>query len=112
VTENEIETLLARYRPADPPASVRAAVLSATRSRSQPLGWVDVALVSAAAAVLLAAVLTRAPAPVPTPQEAERARVVNEMASSLGGGASAVRIAEMAVPPVEIPPRLAMREQP
>jgi hypothetical protein len=112
VTDDELQTLLRRYRPVDPSASLHAAVLDASRSRSQPLDWLDVALVSAAAAVLLAVVITRAPGGLPTPQEAERARVVNEMASSLGGGATAVRIAEMAVPPVEVPARLTTREQP
>jgi len=105
MTDEELEQLIGRYRPADPAPDLRARVIAgAAPPRRVRLGAVDWTCAATAAALILAAVATRSPElPTASAADAVRQRVIRDTAEVLGGGAEAVRVAEFIVPPVPSP---------
>jgi hypothetical protein len=105
MTDEELEQLIGRYRPADPLPDLRVRVVAAAaRAPRVRLGALDWTFAAAAAALILAAVATRTPE-VATASAADvaRQRAVRDTAELLGGGAEAFRLAELVVPPVPEP---------
>jgi hypothetical protein len=104
MTDDELEQLIARYQPSDPVPELRDRVLAGAAARRVRLGALDWTCAATAAALILAAVATRTPpADVASAAEIERQRAVRDTAEMLGGGAEAVTLAELIVPPVPEP---------
>jgi hypothetical protein len=105
MTDEELEQLIGRYRPADPAPDLRDRVIAAAApARRVRLGKVDWTFAATAAALILAAAATRTPeVATVSVAEVERQRAVYDTAEMLGGGAEAVRLAELVVPAVPEP---------
>ena len=100
MNDEQIEQLLRRYQPVRPPQALRDRVVNAAATpRTVPLRAWDYGLVAAAAALVIAAVVTR-PHPgkrTPTAVEMAHQLEVQDMAARVGGPAAAA-IAETLVP--------------
>src|SRR4051812_5852519 len=103
MSEEQIEQLLQRYRPAPPDPFQRDRVLAAaSKPYRVPLGAVDWTLLGAAAVLLVAAAVTLQPAPAVVRDDPARRAGVALTAAALGGSDMAQRIAEAVVPPTTL----------
>jgi hypothetical protein len=98
MNDDPLEQLMQRYRVADPPGRLRGAVLS-ERVPLRPVDW----MMTAAAAVLVAAVAFTGGPASDAHASAAFDQQVEAIAASLGGGPRAVAIALMAVSPAAAP---------
>ena len=103
--DEDLEQLIGRYRPADPPSNLRERIVAAAALAPRVrLGTVDWVFAATAAALTLAAVATRtSQGIIESAEEAERQLVVRDTAEMLGGGGEAIRLAELIVPPLPRP---------
>ena len=125
VDVTDVEELLRRYRPIDPPAELRMRILAGLREARVPRAW---PWAVAAAALLVVTFglhiagdretrrMDTAIATMPT-TAATRARAVEDLAEMLGGDAAARQVAELRVSErdvigVDVDPRAGDRDVP
>jgi hypothetical protein len=114
MTDEELEQLIGGYRPTAPAPELRGRVLAgAARLAYVRLEAIDWTFAAAAALLVIVAVGTRTPRSSQTTlEEAARQRAVHDTAEMLGGGAAALSLAELIVPPGQPAAGLERQEQP
>jgi hypothetical protein len=99
--DEDLEQLIGRYRPSAPAAELRARIYEALDPPRVRLGTVDWLCTAAAVVLVAASIVTRVEQPAgATVAEASRRLAVEETAAILGDDATAMALAEAAVPPV------------
>ena len=106
MNDDELEVMLRRYKGVDPPASVRARVVTARGPRRVPLTRLDWVLAAAALLLTAGAALTDPDLSDTAVSEVQAAweMSVAELAATMGGGDEALAYAQMVVPQPELMP--------